>query len=188
MKVSREQFASNSERIIEAAARLFREKGYDGIGVAGLMKDAGLTHGAFYSHFESKEALLAEACARALAVSSERWQDIVDKSPGTALQKIAADYLSSRHRDRPGNGCPVPALGADVARLGPAARGALAAGSRGRVDILTKLMPGQDAADSRKKAMAAYAAMVGAVMLARIADDAAWSEDLMQAVMASLPA
>jgi TetR/AcrR family transcriptional repressor of nem operon len=186
MKVSREQVALNRERIVETAARLFREKGYDGIGVADLMKGAGLTHGGFYGHFESKEALLAEACGKALEGSVERWKRIADKSPETALQKIAANYLSTEHRDHPGHGCPVTALGADVARLGAPARKALTDGARGQMDILAGLIPGQDAADSRRKALAAYAGMVGALVLARAVDDQALSEEVMQAVADSL--
>ena len=186
MKVSREQVALNRERIVETAARLFREKGYDGIGVADLMKGAGLTHGGFYGHFESKEALLAEACGKALEGSVERWQRVADKSPDTALEKIAKGYLSAEHRDHPGAGCPVTALGADVSRLGPAARKALTDGSRGQMEILARLMPGRDAADSRRKALATYAAMVGALVLARAVDDQALSEEVMAAVAASI--
>jgi TetR/AcrR family transcriptional repressor of nem operon len=186
MKVSREQVALNRERIVETAARLFREKGFDGIGVADLMKGAGLTHGGFYGHFESKEALLAEACSKTLEGSVERWQRIAANSPETALERIASGYLSIDHRDHPESGCPVTALGADVARLGPASRHALTEGARGQMEVLVGLMPGADAADSRRKALATYAAMVGAVMLARAIDDPALSEEVMQSVASSL--
>lgn len=186
MKVSREQVALNRERIVEAAARLFREKGYDGIGVADLMKGAGLTHGGFYGHFESKEALLAEACAKALDGSVERWQKIAAKAPEAALDQIAANYLSAEHRDHPGHGCAVTSLGADVARLGPPARKALTDGARGQIEVLTELVPGEDAAGRRKKALATYAAMVGAIVLARAVDDKALSEEVLQAVAETL--
>src|ERR1700740_2198683 len=114
MKVSREQVALNRERIVETAARLFREKGYDGIGVADLMKGAGLTHGGFYGHFASKEDLLAQACAQAMEPAVGRWQAAAQEHPDTALEKIVHSYLSARHRDHPGRGCSVTALGADV--------------------------------------------------------------------------
>jgi TetR/AcrR family transcriptional repressor of nem operon len=182
MKVSREQVALNRERIVETAARLFREKGYDGIGVADLMKGAGLTHGGFYGHFESKEALLAEACNKALERAVERWQEIVAKGPDTALKKIASSYLSIEHRDRPGAGCAVTALGADVARLGPEARHALTEGTRAQMEILKDLVPGADEAERRERALVNYAAMVGAILVARAVDDPALSEEMMQAV------
>jgi TetR/AcrR family transcriptional repressor of nem operon len=188
MKVSREQVALNRERIVETAAKLFREKGYDGIGVADLMKGAGLTHGGFYGHFDSKEALLAEACSKSLDNSVERWRQAAQLPPEAALQKIAGDYLTPKHRDNPGKGCPVTALGPDIARLGPAVRSAMTDGARRQMEILAGLMPGADAAESRQKALAAYAGMVGAIMLSRAIDDPALSEEVIRAVADSLGA
>ena len=184
MRVSREQAALNRARIVEVAARLFREKGYDGIGVADLMKGAGLTHGGFYGHFDSKEDLLAEACAKALEGSVERWQRIAEQnSPQAALDKIAHSYLSPDHRDHPGLGCSVTALGADIARLGQPAREALTGGVKGQLAVLEKLLPGDDAAERRRAAVASYAAMVGAMVLARAVEDPALSEEFMQVTM-----
>ena len=118
MKVSREQAALNRERIVDVAARLFREKGYDGIGVADLMKNAGLTHGGFYGHFASKEDLMIEACQHALHQSLEGWRAKVASDPQRALPAIIENYLTTRHRDQPGGGhgrrC-----GAHVARRAP---------------------------------------------------------------------
>ena len=120
MKVSREQAALNRERIVDVAARLFREKGYDGIGVADLMKSAGLTHGGFYGHFASKEDLMIEACQHALNKSLEGWRAKVASDPQRALPAIIENYLTTRHRDQPGGGCPAVAhgrrCGAHVAR------------------------------------------------------------------------
>jgi TetR/AcrR family transcriptional repressor of nem operon len=186
MKVSREQVALNRQRIVETAARLFREKGYDGIGVADLMKSAGLTHGGFYGHFESKEDLLAEATAHALKKSVERWQGYAAQGPETALDKIGQGYLTEQHRDNPGGGCSVTALGADIARLGPKARRALTEGASGQMAVLQKLMSGQDDAEKRKQALAKYASMVGALVLSRAVDDEALSVEILQAVQASL--
>lgn len=188
MKVSREQAAQNRARVVEVAARLFREKGYDGIGVADLMKGAGLTHGGFYGQFGSKEDLLAEACAHAMQGSVDYWQQLAAETPQTALARITAAYLSPRHRDQPGIGCAVTALGADVARTGTAARHALTAGVRGQLAVLEGLMPDEDAAARRRQAIAAYAGMVGAVVLARVVDDPALSEEVLAAVLASLDA
>ena len=99
MRVSREQAAENRDRIIDAAGRLFRERGFDGIGVANLMKAAGLTHGGFYGHFESKEDLEVEACARVLARSSERWPPMAANAAEAPLEGLLDSYLSGRHRD-----------------------------------------------------------------------------------------
>ncbi|MYM97789.1 TetR/AcrR family transcriptional regulator [Duganella vulcania] len=187
MKVSREQVALNRERIVETAARLFREKGYDGIGVADLMKSAGLTHGGFYGHFASKEDLLAEATAHALKRSVDRWRGYLEQDADTALDKIGAGYLSAKHRDGPANGCSVTSLGADIGRLGPKARHALTEGASAQMAVLEQLMPGADDADKRRQALATYAALVGAIVLSRAVDDEALSLEILQAVQASLP-
>jgi len=188
MKVSREQVALNRERIVETAARLFREKGYDGIGVADLMKSAGLTHGGFYGHFASKEDLLAEATAHAFKRSAERWHGYVQQGADTAMDKIGAGYLSVEHRDGPARGCSVTSLGPDISRLGPKARHALTEGASGQVAVLEELMPGADPAARRRLALATYASMVGAIVLARAVDDDELSAEILQAVQQSLPA
>src|SRR4029453_19541751 len=105
MKVSREQAARNRERILDAAAQLFRERGFEGVGVADLMKEAGLTPGGFYGHFSSKEDLIAEASARALTRSLARWSELGERAPRDPLSAIAGVYLTGRHRDNPGTGC-----------------------------------------------------------------------------------
>src|SRR3982074_352699 len=101
MKVSREQAAKNRERILDVAAQLFRERGFDGVGVADLMKAAGLTHGGFYGHFASKEDLMGQACSRALAGSLDRWSRLAEGETKGRLSAIATAYLSAAHRDRP---------------------------------------------------------------------------------------
>src|SRR3954467_1835598 len=118
MKESREQAAQNRERIVEAAARLFRERGFDGIGVADLMNEAGLTHGGFYGHFSSKDDLIAEASARALGSSLAQFSELARRRAADPLAAIATAYLSKGHRDNPGEGCVLAALGADVSRQG----------------------------------------------------------------------
>src|SRR2546422_1300492 len=101
MKVSREQAARNREAILDAAAQLFRERGFDGIGVADLMKAAGLTHGGFYGHFESEEDLMAQACEHASARSEILFGKLAESAPDDALGEIERAYLSPRHRDDP---------------------------------------------------------------------------------------
>lgn len=186
MKVSREQAAENRERILDVAARLFRERGFDGIGVADLMKSAGLTHGGFYGHFSSKEDLMAQACARSLSGSLDKWNRLVKEAPDDPLSAITGDYLSVRHRDHPGRGCALTALGADIARLNPAVRQAVTVGVRSQIDVLAQLIPGKSKAVKHERALAAFASMVGAMVLARAVDDPALSAEILQAVSASL--
>lgn len=175
MKVTREQAAQTRERILDTASKLFREHGLDGIGVADLMKSAGLTHGGFYSHFSSKEELMAQACARALEESAQRWKE-------RSLPAIVQSYLSARHRDNPRAGCALATLGGDIPRQGSAVRRAVTDGLRSLLDVLAGLVPGKSPAARRKKALAVYASMVGGVVLARAVDDRAMSEEILQAV------
>src|SRR6266513_2895986 len=125
MKVSREQAAQHRERILEAAAQRFRERGFEGIGVADLMKEVGLTHGGFYGHFSSKEDLIAEASDRALMRSLALFTKVAERAPADPLPAIASAYLTTRHRDKPGEGCLLAALGSDVSRQGPTLRRAV---------------------------------------------------------------
>ncbi|KQV80652.1 TetR family transcriptional regulator [Massilia sp. Root351] len=186
MKVSREQAALNRERIVETAARLFREKGFDGIGVADLMKGAGLTHGGFYGHFGSKELLLAEAAAKALEKSVTTWRKLADRAPEQPVAAIAASYLSVAHRDAPGKGCAVSTLGTDAARAGPEVRKAMSDGVQAQLKLLAELEPGADGAAKRQQAIADYASMVGGLVLSRVMADPAQSEEVLAAVVAAL--
>ncbi len=185
MKVTKEQAAENRERILNTAARLFRERGFDGIGVADLMQNAGLTHGGFYGQFESKEDLAARACERALAQSAARLERLIAEHPKDPLQAVTASYLSRRHRDNPGDGCAFVALGAEAPRHTAPVRKVLAAALRVRVEKLMELIPGTKAA-RRRKALAIMASMVGAQVLARAVDDAEFSDEILAAVASSL--
>ena len=186
MKVSREQAAENRERIVDVAAQLFRERGFDGIGVADLMKGAGLTHGGFYGHFSSKEDLMAQACARALTRSRDDWNRLADQAADNPVFAIIRAYLSTEHRDRPGSGCTLTALGADIARQNPSVRGTVTDGVRSLVDVLARLIPGKSKAVKHEKALATFASMVGALVLARAVDDPALSEEILRTVSASI--
>ena len=188
MKVSREQAAQNRERIVEAAAQRFRARGCDGLGVADRMKEAGLTHGGFYGHFSSKEDLIAEASARALTGSLAVWSTLADRASGDPLSAVAGAYLTSRHRDNPGAGCLLAALGPDVSRQGPPVRRAVTGYVRAAVDLLTKLVPGKSGAARRQKAISTYATLVGAMVIARAVDDRALSQEILDAGLASVKA
>ena len=186
MKVSREQAAQNRERILDAAARLFRERGFEGIGVADTMKAAGLTHGGFYGHFSSKEDLIAQACARAFSGSHERWSKMVGRTPDDPLSSIVHSYLSRRHRDDPGTGCTLAALGPDIARHDSGVRRAVADGLRSAFNLLSGLVPGKSEAARRQKAISTYATLVGAMIMARAVDDATLSQEILDAVQVSV--
>jgi len=186
MRVSREQAAKNREHVIDTAARLFREKGYSGIGVADLMKEAGLTHGGFYGNFDSKEALMAAACERAFDGTTAMWGDLIARDPDTALATIVANYLSRRHVDHPGQGCVMAALGGELARLSAPVGAVTAAALRAQVDLLASLMDGGTAQDRRRAALSAYASMVGALVLARAVDGDALADEILVAVRATI--
>jgi TetR/AcrR family transcriptional repressor of nem operon len=175
MRVSRQQAAENRQRIVDAAARLFRDKGFDGVGVDAIMKEANLTHGGFYGHFASKDALATEALAGAIERSRQRQSGAAD------LEGLVSDYLSPRHRADRANGCPVAALGTDVARQGSALRETLTTGVRNQVDRIATLLKRGDQASRRRRAIAAYAGMVGALTLARAIDDPALAEEILDA-------
>ncbi|OWK41773.1 TetR/AcrR family transcriptional regulator [Fimbriiglobus ruber] len=188
MKVSREQAAKNRERILDVAAKLFREQGFQETGVDALMKSAGLTHGGFYGHFASKDDLMAEICSRTLARSRERWEALVERGGDAPLSAVAAHYLSHTHRDNPGDGCLVSALGTEAGRGSEAVRHAFTNGLRGLVEILERHTPAESDAAARSEALNIMASLVGAVVLARAVDDRALSDEILAAVMRSLPA
>lgn len=182
MRVSRAQFQENREKILQAAARLFRERGFDQVGVADVMQAAGLTHGGFYGHFKSKDDLIVQAALEASDAVVERWGKIVEAQGEGALNTFAKAYLGAEHLASPGAGCVVAALGPEIARQPPAARGALTASLKKVVDLLQRAAPGATEAAKRREALAAYSSWIGALVLARISDDAAFSEEVLEAV------
>jgi TetR/AcrR family transcriptional repressor of nem operon len=173
MRVSREKAAENRERIVETAARMFREYGFDGVGVDAIMNGAGLTHGGFYGHFGSKDDLAAEAVTRALRRGVEK------QSGYTKLRDLIRGYLSERHCADRANGCAIAALGADMARQGEGIRRGLTAHVHAQLDRLTGLLRHGTAASRRKRAIMALTGMVGALTLARAVDDPALSKELL---------
>jgi TetR/AcrR family transcriptional repressor of nem operon len=176
VRVSREQANANRERVIETAARLFRERGFDGIGLADLMKEAGLTHGGFYRQFPSKDALLAEATSCA----SSQTAGYLAAVPAT---ERVATYLSSEHRANPGSGCAIAALAGDVARADTKTQAAFAAG----VESLLACVGGEEAGTSepaRAEAIQTLSTLVGALVIARAT--AMGAPDLSDEVLATV--
>ena len=182
MKVTREQAELNRQRTVEAAARLFRERGFDGVGIAQLMEDVGLTHGGFYGQFSSKEDLMVEACAKALQQSHQRWREIRDRTPDQALAGIASLYTSPGHRDDPGEGCLLPALSVDATRQGLPVRAVVTDAAKDLISLLAEIVPGRTAKMRREHALASCAALVGAVVLARAVTDAELSDEILETV------
>lgn len=184
MRVSREQAAANRRRIVTEASRLFREKGYDGVAVADLMKSAGLTHGGFYGHFESKEALMAETCASSGDIRT-RWERLTAKRQQPPFQVLVEQYLSPRHRDQPGHGCLFAALSVDTARQAPEVRHAYTGTFRKFVDMIADWIPGRRA-NRRRRALATASSLVGALVLSRAVDDPELSSEILDAVRQQL--
>jgi TetR/AcrR family transcriptional repressor of nem operon len=173
MRATREKAAENRERIIAAASRLFREHGFDNVGVDAIMDSVGLTHGGFYRHFRSKDDLAAAAVTHGLAVSAER------HAAHTSLDEYAAAYLSPAHRDAPGAGCLIAALGGEMARQGGEIRGALAAHLPGVLERIAAQVEGDTPAARRQQAITTLASLVGALVLARAVDDPALSDEIL---------
>lgn len=183
MRNSREAAAANRERIVSVAARLFRQRGLAAVGVADVMKESGLTHGGFYKHFESKDALIDEACRYSFSEPGAGLRAVAEAAPeGEELRAIVDRYLSRRHRDNPGTGCAVAALGGEVGNREGPGRSALQAGRERLVALIENYMKGPNAKD---RATTFVATMVGALITARIADGAS-SDRLLQAAKSEL--
>lgn len=179
MRVSRIQAAENRQSVINVASRLFRERGFDGIGLKDLMEGAGLTQGAFYKQFESKEDLAAQASRRALESASQRWSAAIAENPDDPLGAVIAFYLSAGHREEKLDGCPVVALGSDAARQGAGVKAAFEEGIKAYLAVLGPLLPKTNGEDSNGKAMVVLSTMIGALTLSRAVND----PDLAQALL-----
>jgi TetR/AcrR family transcriptional regulator, transcriptional repressor for nem operon len=178
---------ASHERIVSAAARAIRRSGFDGPGVADIMKEAGLTHGAFYAHFPSREAMLAEATSRACAESAAAAADIVASvPPGQALASMLRAYLSREHLKQIELGCPLVALGSETARQAPEVRRVTTRHVKETVDLLARQSPDWGQPGAHEGALVTVATMVGALLLARAVDDPALSDALCQAALKHL--
>ena len=179
MRQSREQKAKTHERIVEVASERIREQGLDGPAVAEIMHAAGLTHGGFYKHFESRDDVIAEATDRALAHSDRHVHELTDDAQDP-LAAFVDWYLSAEHRDDPASGCAVPALGDDVRRGDERLRSAYSRQVERYLEHVERFLGGGD--DARQRATLAVSALVGAIVLARALDDQARSDEILNAV------
>ena len=175
------------ERIVGAAARAIRRSGYHGTGVADIMRDAGLTHGGFYAHFPSREAMLAEAADRAGSESVAIMERIAaDSPPHRALQAMMQAYLSKAHLEEIERGCAVAALGSEMPRQAPEVRRAATRRIKEMIDLVARQSPDWGQAGAHERALFTVAAMVGALVLARAVDDSRLSDALRDAALKHL--
>ena len=184
-KTSRKE--ATHERIVDAAARAIRRSGFDGTGVADIMKDAGLTHGGFYAHFPSREAMLTEATMRAGADSAAKLSRVVAAAPEQqALQALLEAYLSKTHVEKAEHGCPVAALASEMPRQAPEVRHAATQRIKEMIDLVARQSPHWGQADAHEHALATVATMVGALTLARAVDDPGLADALRAAALKHL--
>lgn len=182
MKRSQQEKQQTHQRIVQNAAQQIRVEGVNGVGIADLMGQAGLTHGGFYAHFRNKDALLAEICHAGLAETLERLSQAVDNaSAGAELSALVNTYLSIAHRDNPATGCVMPTLAADVARRPEEVRTAFTEGYEKMLQFVASVLP-EDTDEKRyDAAIALLSEMVGALLLSRTVNDPVLSERILRA-------
>jgi TetR/AcrR family transcriptional regulator, transcriptional repressor for nem operon len=173
---------ASHERIVSAAAKAIRRSGYDGTGVADIMKEAGLTHGAFYAHFDSREAMLAEAADRAGAEANNFAAKVISAAPhNQALEALMRAYLSKDHVLAIETGCAVSALGSEMPRQSPEVRRAATLRIKEMIDLVARQMPDWGQPSAHERALVTVATMIGTLMLARAVDDSSLSDSLCHA-------
>ncbi|WP_198370021.1 TetR/AcrR family transcriptional regulator [Roseomonas rosulenta] len=181
MKVSRDRSDANRRALVEAARRLFRQHGFAGVTVGEIAQAAGLTHGAFYSHFATKRDIEAEAIASMIAKAAEDWRAVVAANPEAPLPAIIAGYLAFDHTSEGDVGCAFAALGSELARASDDVRAAAAKALPLQLDLLASLFPHDAPEVRRSRAMAVYAGLVGAATMAKALDDTELVQELVAA-------
>jgi TetR/AcrR family transcriptional repressor of nem operon len=183
---SRVDKTKTHKRIVKIASRRFREKGLSGVGIADLMKEAGLTVGGFYKHFDSRDALVAEAVSSAFGAWKRQVNAAASGGPAVSYAKLIDDYLNEAHRDDPGTGCAFSALAEEIARSDKRTRALASEQIRNDIQLLADLLPGKakdkNKAASRSKAILTFSALVGAMALARAVSDEALSREILKTV------
>ncbi|EFH85809.1 TetR/AcrR family transcriptional regulator [Ktedonobacter racemifer] len=182
MKRSRQEKQLTHQRIVQNAAQQIRVEGVNGVGIADLMGQAGLTHGGFYAHFRNKDALLAEICQAGIAETVERLSQAVDHAPaGAKLSALVHRYLSISHRDDPSHGCVMPSLAADLARRPEEVRTAFTEGYEELLQLVASVLPEDSDENRYDAAIALFSGMVGTLLLARTVNDPTLSERILRA-------
>lgn len=180
MKVSKAKSIENRELVLDTAATMFRQYGFDGIGISDVMKKAGLTVGGFYNNFESKEDLIAQACDKLFNQSQKRWQAHIDNPEIVdPLKRIGSSYLSAKHRDDLSTTCIYSTLGAEVPRREPTVQQVFAQNIASTINLLSTLADGETEDEKRANAIAMFTQWVGALMLSRAASASPISDEIL---------
>jgi TetR/AcrR family transcriptional repressor of nem operon len=182
MRRTRQATAESREAIVATASRLFREKGFDGIGVADIMAAAGLTHGGFYRHFPSKEALVAEAVAHAFAEKTRQLEARHAADQSNAVRTYISDYLSQGHMAQAGIGCPIATVGSDVPRMGNSLTATFGEGIQALLERIEASLAGSPE-EKRQISLRTLATLVGTVVLGRATGDHAFQMEVIEAVL-----
>jgi TetR/AcrR family transcriptional repressor of nem operon len=182
MGYSKAQKTRTHKRIVSIASKRFREKGLAGFGIAELMKEAGLTVGGFYKHFDSRDDLVAEAVNSAFGGWKRQADAAQSGGASVSLAKLIDDYLSEAHRDHPGTGCAFSALAPEIARSDKRTRALSSEQVRNDIQLIATLLSGQDKRTARSQAILAFSALVGAMSLARAVSDEALSREILRTV------
>ena len=179
---SKAQKTKTHKRIISIASKRFREKGLARVGIAELMKEAGLTVGGFYKHFDSRNDLVAEAVSSAFGGWKRRVDAAKAGGPSVSLAKLIDDYLDEAHRDNPGTGCAFSALAPEIARSDKQTRALTSEQVRNDIQLIAGLLPGKDKSRARSRAILTFSALVGAMSLARAVSDEGLSREILETV------
>ncbi len=184
MRHSKDEKARTHKRIVAVASKKLREEGLAGIGIANLMKEAGLTVGGFYKHFKSRDALVAEAVGSSLGMWKDQLAAAAAGGPALTYESLVDDYLSEAHRNHPGTGCPISALAGDLARSDKRTRVLVTQRIRENIELLATLIGDRygDKGTARSQAVSAYCALVGAISLARAIADEQLSREILKTV------
>jgi len=179
---SKAQKTKTHKRIISIASKRFREKGLARVGIAELMKEAGLTVGGFYKHFDSRDDLVDEAVSSAFGGWKRRVDAAKAGGPSVSLAKLIDDYLDEAHRDNPGTGCAFSALAPEIARSDKQTRALTSEQVRNDIQLIAGLLPGKDKSRARSRAILTFSALVGAMSLARAVSDEGLSREILETV------
>src|SRR5882762_2363784 len=179
---SRAEKERTHKRIVKIAAKKFREEGLAKVGIAELMKEAGLTVGGFYKHFNSRDELVAEAVSSALGTWKRQKDAAASGGPTVSYAQLIDDYLNEAHRDNPGTGCAVSALAEEIARSDKRTRAVASEEIRSNLQLLASLLSGKDKRAARSQAILTYSALVGAISLARAVSDKRLSREILRTV------
>jgi TetR/AcrR family transcriptional repressor of nem operon len=179
---SRAAKAKTHKHIVSIASKKFREEGLAGVGIAELMKEAGLTVGGFYKHFDSRDDLVAEAVGSAFGNWKRRVDAAASGGPPVSYEKLIDNYLTEAHRDNPGTGCAYSALAPEIARSDKKTRTVTSEQVRNDIQLIADLLPDQDQRAARSKAILTFTALVGAMSLARAISDEELSREILKTV------